>query len=537
MNFKNFKKVHEDDDKAILKNEMGHSITIAKKSLSKEHAKGLKDLPLYQADPDSEVGGADNAPEPGDNDVPMTPEQESARVKDVSDRRKRDIAGGEEAQTPIPGLQPQPQQAPQQDDQSQQPQMPQPQAQTMVQDAQQQTQGYAPVNATQQQAQQYQQEAMAYAQDIASGHITPETYHSLFAKKDTLGKIGTLFGLLVGGAGAGLTHGQNPVLSMMDKQIANDLDAQKTSKANAQNFLKLNQQNELLKTQIPNLVATGKLTGAQTQQALAAAKIDADTHTMMQMKISALNYAMQLANKYPPGSPQAAAAGQTVQALSQGVQQSIAQISQTAAEQKAALEQQFGATQQFNIMAGMSEIAANNYSRHVPGFGTASKPVPESTINELKSRLDYEKAAQEYVQFAHDHQGNWSSLSPEKRLEVESRGNDMGRILQQKYLAAHPGYGTSGERDQLNKMIPPTPVSFLARFSQIPKVQETIHSNRMSADNTADMAGLPERPWQSDEPNAPKQKAAAPAVVKQETRWYNGKEYRRGPGGKSIPVQ
>lgn len=75
------------------------------------------------------------------------------------------------------------------------------------------------------------------AEDLASGKITPETYHSLFAKKDTLGKIGTIFGLMLSGAGSGLAHQPNMLLHMMDKQIDNDLDAQKQDKENARNFL------------------------------------------------------------------------------------------------------------------------------------------------------------------------------------------------------------------------------------------------------------------------------------------------------------
>lgn len=73
--------------------------------------------------------------------------------------------------------------------------------------------------------------------DLNNGHITPETYQSLFAKQDTLGKIGTLFGLLISGAGSGLAHQPNAVMAMMDKQIDNDLNAQKATKDNQLNLL------------------------------------------------------------------------------------------------------------------------------------------------------------------------------------------------------------------------------------------------------------------------------------------------------------
>lgn len=93
------------------------------------------------------------------------------------------------------------------------------------------------------------QENNAYENDLALGHVKPETYGSLFAKKDTLGKIGTLFGLVVGGAGSGLTHQPNAALQMMDKTIERDLDAQKASASNRQNFYNLNMQNPLVQAQ------------------------------------------------------------------------------------------------------------------------------------------------------------------------------------------------------------------------------------------------------------------------------------------------
>lgn len=80
-------------------------------------------------------------------------------------------------------------------------------------------------------------EKLAEAQDYATGAITPETYKSLFAKKDTLGKIGMLAGMMLSSMGSGLTGQPNTFLAMMDKQIANDLDAQKARKEHARNFI------------------------------------------------------------------------------------------------------------------------------------------------------------------------------------------------------------------------------------------------------------------------------------------------------------
>ena len=66
-------------------------------------------------------------------------------------------------------------------------------------------------------------EADAVAKDYGNGHITPKTYHDLFSKnadgsdRGTLSKIGMIFGLMLGGAGSGLTHQPNAALGMMNK--------------------------------------------------------------------------------------------------------------------------------------------------------------------------------------------------------------------------------------------------------------------------------------------------------------------------------
>lgn len=77
------------------------------------------------------------------------------------------------------------------------------------------------------------------ARDLSPGNINPVTYHGLFEKKDTLGKIGTLFGLMVAGAGAGLTHGPNVLLQMMDKELERDLEAQKARQENKRHWYSL----------------------------------------------------------------------------------------------------------------------------------------------------------------------------------------------------------------------------------------------------------------------------------------------------------
>lgn len=123
-------------------------------------------------------------------------------------------------------------------------------------------------------AQEYGAHDMHEANDMANGKITPQTYESMFSKKDTLPKIGTIFGLLLSGAGSGLSHQPNALLEMMNKQIQNDLEAQKQNVGNAQNFLNMSYNHELQQAQQRRMAIENQgtqagigLTKAQTQKA------------------------------------------------------------------------------------------------------------------------------------------------------------------------------------------------------------------------------------------------------------------------------
>lgn len=160
-----------------------------------------------------------------------------------------------------------------------------------------------------------------YAQDVQRGHLKPETMADLFAKKDTLGKIGTLFGLLVAGAGSGLTGQPNAVIEMMNNQIKNDFEAQKISNSNSQNWLRLSQQHELQKSQLNQMGIQNELTKAQTGKIPAETEqLKAQTESMKQdalykgsettlnkMRIAAYNHLQGEVDKMPPGASKDAA--------------------------------------------------------------------------------------------------------------------------------------------------------------------------------------------------------------------------------------
>ncbi len=479
MNLKDFKKVQEDDHKAVLQNSKGHSFTIAKKALSPKHLDALKNLPLHASDgndgepiPEQSNDSSEGAPE--SIHPPMTlPQNDSA-----------------------PGLAPAPT--------SPEPEpIPEPeQAGMAAQPASDQTgQPVAKLNPDQEyqnsynktmadHAQQFGQEAALSAQDLRSGHITPETYHDLFAKKDTLGKIGTLFGLLISGAGSGLAHQPNAVLSMMDKEIDRDVEAQKQSKEGARNLYRLNMENELNKAGI-----TYKQ--AETSGVLKDIELKADTHTKNQMLIGSIGKMEGITNKLPPGQQKAQAA-QVLQGASQAAAAKIQQNSLSGA--KALVDNPEGEFQkrqktlrqmQLLGMGDAGAVADSESQRHMPGFGDSANPIPPDVRQELVGKAEYDRAAKEYVDFAKKHAANWANLNAKERIKVAHEGAVKAALLQGKFrLATRGGVYKTGEQEFIQKIIPDNAVSWQSSFNQIPKVEQTISNNESDAKTLAQGAGL-----------------------------------------------
>ncbi len=89
-----------------------------------------------------------------------------------------------------------------------------------------------------QMAQEKTQKNLQLADDLRFNRIEPKTVGDLIGEKSTTGKIGTIFGLLLSGAGSGLSHQPNALLEMMNKQIERDVEAQKQNQANKQTWFK-----------------------------------------------------------------------------------------------------------------------------------------------------------------------------------------------------------------------------------------------------------------------------------------------------------
>lgn len=97
--------------------------------------------------------------------------------------------------------------------------------------------------------------------DIAAGHINPKRY---LDNMSTGGKISTGIGLILGGMGAGLTHGPNLAFQYLQNQIDRDINSQKDELGKKQNLLSHNFQ------QTHDLREAYNLTKIQTNDVLAS---------------------------------------------------------------------------------------------------------------------------------------------------------------------------------------------------------------------------------------------------------------------------
>lgn len=296
-----FKKVSGDDKASTLKHSKGHEIKIAHSSLSPAMRDHIAQMPVHMA----EGGGVmdPESPEPA-----AEPAQMAATMT-----------------APLPAASPIP---------------PKPAVMPLA--------GTVNVNASPVVTpQELDEDDALYADDLAKGHIKPETMKSLFAKKDTVGKIGTIFGLLVGGAGAGLTKQPNALLAMMQKEIDNDLEAQKLSNTNEQNWLRLSQEHELQKAQVRRIGVENELTRAQTgkvpaetKQLEASAKshlADAEEKAMSvaktRMQLGILHQLTGTVDRMPPGPAREAASATLTGTITPAVMGDIKQRNeQTAAK-------------------------------------------------------------------------------------------------------------------------------------------------------------------------------------------------------------
>lgn len=322
----------------------------------------------------------------------------------------------------------------------------------------------------------------AFAQDLQNGHITPKTYHDLFASKSTLGKIGMIFGMLASGAGSGLAHQPNAMLGMMNNEIQNDLESQKQSKSNAQNLIKLNQMHQLNQAQVG-------LTGSQAKLANAEANTKAAALSNMQANRIALDKIANQVKNLPVGSPERAQQEQALGMMYNAVNNENFNIGSRAAaatvfystlmghggaQQSGSEEQAFQQKTNGMRMLGPQgqEMAKNAEEKHFPGIkGQASVPLSTEDRNSINSGIEFDQKLHRFMDWTKNHSGD---LNPADK----NAGQAMAAELQGAYRqATHGGVYKEGEQNFISKVIDSDPTKFFNSIRVMPQLKIVANEN------------------------------------------------------------
>lgn len=345
-------------------------------------------------------------------------------------------------------------------------------------------------------------EMRAWSEDLSNGKIEPETFQSLFAKKDTLGKIGTLFGLMLSGAGSGLSHQPNAVLELMNKQIANDLEAQKQTSSNRQNYIKMAQQHELNKANILTQQVGRKLTSAE------AANISQDAELKAQMlaqrgalaKIMADNDKItdpaqkQLANNAAAMMYQKLDASNSDMASRYAAAKAMAHFGNADMSKGQSAEQAFQQGNATLRMAGQSALADANEAYHIPGVvGKASVPVPLDIRNRVNAMQTLDVKGKDLLQFIKQHRGTWN---PQTQSTAEQKLEEMKNFYND---SINGGALTAGRLKWYDEQFKKSPTDILPQLmGSTKKLEEVVNSNKIRRDLQLKQLGFPQQTGQQD---------------------------------------
>lgn len=476
MDLSRFKRVSSDGKSTILRHSKGHEVKIAHSGLSPKMKAQIEALQQHEEEPRQMYpdGGLVQANDPNAQPPRNIPPKPAVMPQ----------AGtiNVQGQRPQAQPQPQPQPAPMQPAQPQPPMDPRLDPNYLkIQDA-------------------------LWDQDLKNGHVEPLTYKKLFEREDTLGKIGTLFGLMVSGVGSGLTGKPNAVMEMMNEEIKNDFEAQKQSKSNAYNILEHNRQQFMDVANIQRMMREGQLTAAQAKALMTDAAVKGDALTQMQKNRAALAQLTQMAQKYPPGSPQRQQADQILGMLYQGINAENGNLADrayaagalmntlTGQQPQAEGQPMVGGMQQTSAnpeqsfqgratalrLGGQDKMAQDMESKHMPGVeGQASIPLTTEDRSYITAGLDFQHKLDEMRKFIDEHKGIKKLNLPDRE-----RGEAMAGELQTAYrIAKQGGVYKEGEQKFIEKFIDSTPTKFFDEIRVTPGL-DVVQKNSKNELNT-----------------------------------------------------
>lgn len=413
-----------------------------------------------------------------------------------------------------------------------------------------------PPDVANQLAQSHLQENQAFQQDLNNGHITPKTYSDLFhynkdgSERSTLGKIGMIFGMMVGGAGSGLSHQPNVALGMMDNVIKNDLAAQEKSKDNAQNFLRINQARLLNNAQVQQALSSSQFTQTQKQALLQSIKMKSYTQAYMDMASASLFHQIKEIKNLPEGTAKQQAV-QTAMLTAAAIEKNNAQAAVVGASGVKSLgnmyggtdttnaadpEQQFQDAMQNRENMGDKAAADSLRARHirgVPGFANKAEGVPEAEKMVQNSDILNEKL-QDVLNFAKQNRG---SVNPAVIKQAAQKAHELTSF----YNRSIDGLGmTPGRLDWLDAQIKKNPTSLIQQVLGNNRVLQEIKDSNTRRTNTQlhdkGFAVKRDSPIHYTQQGSLPQNQTPQAAPQYKTD-ANGVRWMRGPNGEAIRVK
>lgn len=369
----------------------------------------------------------------------------------------------------------------------------------------------------------------SFITDDANGHIKPKTMHDLLWKnpdgsdKGLLGKIGTVFGLLLSGAGSGLTHQPDVLMSMLQKQIDNDIEAQSRSASNAQNLFKINQQNFLNQNLATLQKKQGNLTDAQTQLAKVDANAKAFPMTRMMYNIKSFHKMAEIAQTYPPGSPKRIEADKQLAMLYPMIQQENLNIEDKAAAASALINSggDTGDNREALIRSGQEPIVRFREERQIPGTtGVAKQPIEGKDRDKFEATRMLDNRARDLLNFATKHKG---TLSPDQLTTARQKAEELIKY----YSPTIDNNGNTKSRlDWLKEQIATNPTSWYKQLlGSNAGLREIIESNRVNQGSLLDHYNLKLDPHYKGNLNSSSQNSSS------EIKTMNGIKYQKTNGG------
>lgn len=354
-------------------------------------------------------------------------------------------------------------------------------------------------------------ENQAFQQDLNNGHITPKTYNDLMnynkdgSEKSTLGKIGSIFGLLLSGAGSGLAHQQNMAMQMMDNTIKNDLEAQIKSKDNAQNFVKINQARLLNDANVKNALASANYTGEQKAAIRQGIQMKAVTQGYMDMSSAAVHKIIDQIKTMPDG-PAKQQAVQLAMQMAQAAEKNNAAAAVMGAAgvnglggmyginsgqpDKLTDEQQFQNAMQARENGGDKAGADALRAKHiigVPGFATDA--IPQQSRDKFNNRAILDDKVRDVLDYA---QKNKGSIDPKVLTVAAQKAHELTKF----YNASTDNLGmTQGRLNWLDEQIKKNPTSFIQQLlGNQKRLAEIRDSNTHQKDIELKNLGFPVNP-------------------------------------------